>query len=262
MVGRRLVDSLYSAMPLPGFGPLSKVFWIFSAQSKHLGQRSKMAHVVVHVKSSDKVLSSASITRGDRRQARATNKPLACNNSTCDRFSSLPFGFRRTRHKSDPPATWTCPSSVTRTATLARGLAVTTTCATAPPPCSPRWRSPPAGSPPPASLITGHQEFLRFLRQVARAYPTPSCTGDGQLRRAQRVEILDWLAAHPRVHTHFTPTSAVWLNLGPRCGLASSNPGHPLRHLPLVRTSATVAVRGSPSGRCQAVTVAGSGRRC
>ncbi len=116
-----------------------------------------MAHVVVHVKSSDKVLSSASITRGDRRQARATNKPLACNNSTCDRFSSLPFGFRRTQHKSDPPATWTRPSRVTRTATLARGLAVTTTCATAPPPlfaaleiatgrvaatCQPHHRSP------------------------------------------------------------------------------------------------------------------------
>jgi transposase len=29
----------------------------------------------------------------------------------------------------------------------------------------------------------------------------------------KRVEIRDWLAANPRVHVHFTPTSASWLNL-------------------------------------------------
>ena len=59
-----------------------------------------------------------------------------------------------------------------------------------------------------------HQEFLRFLRQVARAYP------DRELHLVmdnyaahKRVEIRDWLAANPRVQVHFTPTSASWLNL-------------------------------------------------
>src|SRR3954468_1215221 len=59
-----------------------------------------------------------------------------------------------------------------------------------------------------------HQEFLRFLKQVVRAYP------DRELHLVmdnyaahKRVEIRDWLTAHPRVHVHFTPTSGSWLNL-------------------------------------------------
>jgi transposase len=59
-----------------------------------------------------------------------------------------------------------------------------------------------------------HQEFLRFLKQVARTYP------DQQLHLVmdnyaahKRVEIRRWLAANPRVRVHFTPTSGSWLNL-------------------------------------------------
>jgi transposase len=59
-----------------------------------------------------------------------------------------------------------------------------------------------------------HQEFLRFLKQVARAYP------DVELHLVmdnyathKRVEVRDWLAANPRIHFHFTPTSGSWLNL-------------------------------------------------
>lgn len=59
-----------------------------------------------------------------------------------------------------------------------------------------------------------HQEFLRFLKQLARAYP------DQQLHLVmdnyaahKRVEVRDWLTANPRVQVHFTPTSASWLNL-------------------------------------------------
>ncbi len=59
-----------------------------------------------------------------------------------------------------------------------------------------------------------HQEFLRFLKQIARAYP------DVELHLVmdnyaahKRVEVRDWLAANPRVHVHFTPTSGSWLNL-------------------------------------------------
>jgi transposase len=59
-----------------------------------------------------------------------------------------------------------------------------------------------------------HQEFLAFLKQVARAYP------DQELHLVmdnyaahKRIEIKDWLAANPRIHVHFTPTSGSWLNL-------------------------------------------------
>ena len=60
-----------------------------------------------------------------------------------------------------------------------------------------------------------HQEFLKFLRQLHRAFP----------RRLDLHLILDnygthkhptvraWLAAHPRFKLHFTPTGASWLNL-------------------------------------------------
>jgi len=29
----------------------------------------------------------------------------------------------------------------------------------------------------------------------------------------KRIEIRDWLTANPRIHAHFTPTSASWMNL-------------------------------------------------
>ena len=59
-----------------------------------------------------------------------------------------------------------------------------------------------------------HQEFLAFLKHVARAYP------DQELHLVmdnygthKRVEVRDWLTANPRIHIHFTPTSGSWLNL-------------------------------------------------
>jgi transposase len=59
-----------------------------------------------------------------------------------------------------------------------------------------------------------HQEFLAFLKHLARAYP------DRELHLVmdnyathKRVEVRDWLAANPRIHVHFTPTSGSWLNL-------------------------------------------------
>jgi transposase len=59
-----------------------------------------------------------------------------------------------------------------------------------------------------------HQEFLRFLKQVARAYPDVDLhlVMDNYAAH-KRVEIRDWLAANPRVQVHFTPTSASWMNL-------------------------------------------------
>ncbi|WP_405056061.1 IS630 family transposase [Kribbella sp. NBC_01505] len=59
-----------------------------------------------------------------------------------------------------------------------------------------------------------HQEFLAFLKQVARAYPdTDLHLVMDNYAAHKRPEIKAWLAANPRIHTHFTPTSGSWLNL-------------------------------------------------
>ena len=59
-----------------------------------------------------------------------------------------------------------------------------------------------------------HQEFLVFLKHVARAYP------DVELHLVmdnyathKTPDVKAWLADHPRIHVHFTPTSGSWLNL-------------------------------------------------
>ena len=59
-----------------------------------------------------------------------------------------------------------------------------------------------------------HQEFLAFLKQVAKAYPDqPGPDGKSQelhlvmdnYAAHKHIEIRDWLAANPRTHVHFTP---------------------------------------------------------
>jgi transposase len=57
-------------------------------------------------------------------------------------------------------------------------------------------------------------EFLEFLQVVARRYPR----GDLHVildnsSTHSTPAVRDWLAAHPRVQFHFTPTGASWLNL-------------------------------------------------
>jgi transposase len=59
-----------------------------------------------------------------------------------------------------------------------------------------------------------HQEFLGFLRRVAREFP------GGELHLVldnssthQTPEVKRWLARHRRVTFHFTPTGASWMNL-------------------------------------------------
>ena len=59
-----------------------------------------------------------------------------------------------------------------------------------------------------------HQEFLRFLRQITRAYPGVELhlvMDNYAAHKHPAVRV--WLAANPRVKVHFTPTSASWLNL-------------------------------------------------
>ncbi len=56
-------------------------------------------------------------------------------------------------------------------------------------------------------------DFLAFLRQVARAYPT----GDlhvvlDNVSSHKTPEVRSWLERHPRITFHFTPTSASWMN--------------------------------------------------
>ena len=59
-----------------------------------------------------------------------------------------------------------------------------------------------------------HQEFLAFLKQVAKAYPdTELHLVMDNYAAHKRVEVRGWLAANPRIKVHFTPTSGSWLNL-------------------------------------------------
>jgi transposase len=59
-----------------------------------------------------------------------------------------------------------------------------------------------------------HQEFLRFLRQVAKAYPRVKlhlvCDNYATHKHPA---VKSWLARNPRISMHFTPTSGSWLNL-------------------------------------------------
>jgi transposase len=59
-----------------------------------------------------------------------------------------------------------------------------------------------------------HNEFLDFLKLVARAYPRRQLhvvVDNYATHKHRRVQA--WLASHPRVQLHFTPTYASWLNL-------------------------------------------------
>jgi transposase len=59
-----------------------------------------------------------------------------------------------------------------------------------------------------------HVEFLAFLKQVAKAYPTVQlhivCDNYGTHKHPK---VQAWLAKNPRIIMHFTPTSGSWLNM-------------------------------------------------
>ena len=59
-----------------------------------------------------------------------------------------------------------------------------------------------------------HQEFLRFLKQVGKAYPRRKlhlvCDNYATHKHPA---VKAWLARNPRITLHFTPTSGSWLNL-------------------------------------------------
>ena len=85
----------------------------------------------------------------------------------------------------------------------------------APPRCSPRWR-----------VATGevvhdclprhrHQEFIRFMRKMERSVnphlDIHVIVDNYATHKHPRIK--RWLQRYPRVHFHFVPTSASWLNL-------------------------------------------------
>lgn len=60
----------------------------------------------------------------------------------------------------------------------------------------------------------GKAEFLDFLKQVAKAYPHRQLhVVLDNYHTHKHDDINQWLAKHPRITLHFTPTSASWLNL-------------------------------------------------
>jgi transposase len=59
---------------------------------------------------------------------------------------------------------------------------------------------------------TAH-DFLRFLRKVARRYRGELHVILDNSSTHKTPEVQAWLERHPRVHFHFTPTGASWLNM-------------------------------------------------
>ena len=59
-----------------------------------------------------------------------------------------------------------------------------------------------------------HEEFLRFLKQVAKAYPRVKLhiVVDNYATH-KHPAVKAWLARNPRITLHFTPTSGSWLNM-------------------------------------------------
>jgi transposase len=59
-----------------------------------------------------------------------------------------------------------------------------------------------------------HTEFLDFLRLVAKAYPRRRLhVVVDNYATHKHAKVQAWLAKHPRVQLHFTPTYGSWLNL-------------------------------------------------
>ncbi|MCA1701348.1 MAG: IS630 family transposase [Actinobacteria bacterium] len=59
-----------------------------------------------------------------------------------------------------------------------------------------------------------HQEFLAFLNRLVRAYPKrPLHVVLDNSSTHTTPEVKRWLTRHKRVHFHFTPTGASWMNL-------------------------------------------------
>src|SRR5688572_1549656 len=90
-----------------------------------------------------------------------------------------------------------------------------TTCDMEQPPCLPlsMWRMAPSIGQ--CQDRHRHQEWLKFLQLIERQTPA-----DRDLHLIldnyathKHPKVQKWVAKHPRIHLHFTPTSASWLNM-------------------------------------------------
>ena len=91
-----------------------------------------------------------------------------------------------------------------------------------------------------------HVEWLKFLRQIERETPADKelhLIADNYATH-KHPAVQRWLAKRPRIHMHFTPTSASWLNMverffrghrggtaAPRCVRERARVGHGHRRL-------------------------------
>jgi transposase len=59
-----------------------------------------------------------------------------------------------------------------------------------------------------------HQEFIRFLNAIEAAVPAGKLVHVilDNYATHKHPKVMQWLARHPRVTFHFTPTSASWIN--------------------------------------------------
>lgn len=60
-----------------------------------------------------------------------------------------------------------------------------------------------------------HTEWLSFLRQIERETPKDKSLHliCDNYATHKHPKVQEWIAKHPRIHLHFTPTSASWLNM-------------------------------------------------
>jgi hypothetical protein len=130
--------------------------------------------------------SGPSTTSGHGRSRRSSSPPTRSWRPSSATWSGCTWTRRRTRSccgwmRSPRFRRWSAPSQSGRWHQDGSSGAPTTTCATAPPPCSPPWRWPPVGSPTPAT--TAPPPRVPGLPQAGRqGLPAPAAAcGGGQL---------------------------------------------------------------------------------
>ena len=144
---------------------------------------------------------------------------------------------------------WTGPRRCCRCSPGWPNAAPTTTSGTAPRPCSRRWRSPPARSPRACKPRHRHQEFLAFLKQVARAYPDRrAAPGDGQLRRPQAPRGQGLAGRQPAGARALHPDPRLLDEPGRGLVLHHRTPSHPPRHLRLASSDLNAKIRAFIDG--------------